>query len=123
MLIQLQLQNLAILKLELKLLAIEPWIVLVDNPVVIGTDDNDVRGVVVLRTSDTGNRRTCRYRNGHSVIQQRPVHRLLQYESFVVIHQSYISFFSCLLLTIFLPYRETTERLFYVYLRPCYDIV
>ena len=43
MLIQLQLQNLAILKLELELLAIEPWIVLVDNPVVIGTDDNDVR--------------------------------------------------------------------------------
>ena len=102
MLIQLQLQNLAILKLELELLAIEPWIVLVDNPVVIGTDDNDVRGVVVLRTSDTGNRRTCRYRNGHSVIQQRPVHRLLQYESFVVIHQSYISFFSCLLQFVFL---------------------
>ena len=102
MLIQLQLQNLAILKLELELLAIEPWIVLVDNPVVIGTDDNDVRGVVVLRTSDTGNRRTCRYRNGHSVIEQRPVLRLLQYESIVVIHQSYISFFSCLLLLVFL---------------------
>ena len=34
-----------------------------------------------------------------------------------------ICFYSCLLLTIFLPYRETTERLFYVYLRPCYDIV
>ena len=101
MLIKLQPQHLAIFKLELELFAIKPRIVLVDNPVVIGTDDNDVRGVVVLRTSDTGNRRTCRYRNGHSVIQQRPVHRLLQYESFVVIHQSYISFFSCLLLLFF----------------------
>ena len=50
MLIQFQFQYLSIIKLELKLLAIEPWIVLVDNPVVIGTDDNDVRGVVVLRT-------------------------------------------------------------------------
>ena len=48
MLIKLKPQHLAILKLELELLAIEPWIVLVDNPVVIGTDDNNVRGVVVL---------------------------------------------------------------------------
>ena len=52
MLIKLKPQHLAILKLELELLAIEPWIVLVDNPVVIGTDDNDVRGVVVLRTGE-----------------------------------------------------------------------
>ena len=77
MFIQLQPQHLAILKLELELLAIEPWIVLVDNPMVIEADDNNVRGVVVLRTSDTGNRRTCRYKNGHSVVQQRPVHRFL----------------------------------------------
>ena len=36
----------------------------------------------------------CSYDNtGHPVIQQRPVHCLLQYESIVVIHQSYISFF------------------------------
>ena len=77
MFIQLQPQNLAILKLELELLAVEVWVVLVDNAMVIGTDDNDVRGVVVLRTSDTGNRRTCRYKNGHSVVQQRPVHRFL----------------------------------------------
>ena len=41
-----------IFKLELELPAIEPRIVLVDNPVVIGTDDNDVRGVVVLRTGE-----------------------------------------------------------------------
>ena len=102
MFIQLQPQYLTIWELELELLAVEVWIVLVDDTVVIGTDDNDVRGVV---------------------IQQRPVHRLLQYESIVVIHQSYISFlYSCLLLTVFFPYRETIERLFYVYLRPCYDI-
>ena len=72
MFIQLQPQYLTIWELELELLAVEVWIVLVDDTVVIGTDDNDVRGVV---------------------IQQRPVHRLLQYESIVVIHQSYISFF------------------------------
>ena len=36
MLIQLQPQHLAILELELVLLAIEPRIILVDNPVVIG---------------------------------------------------------------------------------------
>ena len=52
MLIQLQPQHLAIFELELELPAIEPWIVLVDNPMVVGTDDNDVRGVVVLRTSE-----------------------------------------------------------------------
>ena len=77
MFIQLQPQYLTIWELELELFAIEPWIVLVDNAMVIGTDDNDVRGVVVLRTGDTGNRRTCRYWNGHSVVQQRPVHRFL----------------------------------------------
>ena len=52
MLIQLQPQHLAILEFELELLAIEPRIILVDNPVVIGTDDNDVRGVVVLRMGE-----------------------------------------------------------------------
>ena len=46
MLIQLQPQHLAIIELELELLAIEPRIVLVDNAMVIGADDNDVRGVV-----------------------------------------------------------------------------
>ena len=51
--------------------------------------------------------RAHRHRNGHPVIQQRPVHRLLQYESIIVIHQSYISFFILLftsygLLTVFL---------------------
>ena len=55
MLIQLQPQHLAILELELELLAIEPWIVLVDNPVVIGTDDNDIRGVVVMRLCEVVN--------------------------------------------------------------------
>ena len=52
MLIQLQPQYHAILELELELLAIELRIILVDNPVVVGTDNNDVRGVVVLRTSE-----------------------------------------------------------------------
>ena len=87
MLIQLQPQHLAIIELELELLAIELRIVLVDNAMVVGTDDNDVRGVVVLRTSDTGNRRTCRYRNGNSVVQQRPVHSFLHDKSAFVVHQ------------------------------------
>ena len=52
MLIQLQPQHLAIIELELELLAIELRIVLVDNAMVVGTDDNDVRGVVVLRTGE-----------------------------------------------------------------------
>ena len=128
MFIQLQPQYLTIWELELELFAIEHRIILVDNAMVIGTDDNDVRGVVVLRTVEVVDvvgceQRAHRHRKGHPVIEQRPVHRLLQYESIVVIHQSYISFFSCLLLTIFLPYRETIERISYVYLRPCYDIV
>ena len=55
MFIQLQLQNLAILKLELELLAVEVRVVLVDNPVVIGADDNDIRRIVVLRTSEVIN--------------------------------------------------------------------
>ena len=52
MLIQLQPQHLAILKFELELLAIELRIVLVDNAMVVRADDNDVRGVVVLRTGE-----------------------------------------------------------------------
>ena len=48
MFIQLQPQYFTIWELELELLAIEPRIILVDNAVVVGTDDNDVRGVVVL---------------------------------------------------------------------------
>ena len=55
MLIQFQPQYLAILKFELELLAIEPWIVLVDNPMIVRADDNDVRGVVVLRTGEVVN--------------------------------------------------------------------
>ena len=128
MFIQLQPQYLTIWELELKLFTIEHRIILVDNAMVIGTNDNDVRGVVVLRMGEIVDvvgceQRAHRHRKGHPVIEQRPVHRLLQYESIVVIHQSYISFFSCLLLTIFLPYREAIERISYVYLRPCYDIV
>ena len=97
MFIQLQPQHLTILELELELSAIGPRIVLVDDTVVIGADDNDVRGVNVLRTGEVVDvvgceQRVHRYWNGHPVIQQRPVHRLLQYESIVVIHQSYISF-------------------------------
>ena len=52
MLMQLQPQYLAIFELELGLLAIEPRIVLVDNTMVVRADDNDVRGVVVLRTGE-----------------------------------------------------------------------
>ena len=64
---------------------------------VVRADDNDVRGVVVLRTGEAVDvvgceQRAHRHRNGHPVIQQRPVHRLLQYESIVVIHQNCISF-------------------------------
>lgn len=91
MLIQLQSQYLTILELELELLAVEVRIVLVYDTVVIGTDDNDVRGVVVLRMGEIVDvvgceQRAHRHRNGHPVIQQRPVHCLLQYESIVVIH-------------------------------------
>ena len=98
MLIQLQTQHLAIFELELEFLAIEPRIVLMDNPMVIWADDNDIRGVIVLRTGEVVDvvgceQRAHRHWNGHPVIQQRPVHRLLQYESIVVIHQSYILFF------------------------------
>ena len=50
MFIQLQPQHLTIWELEL--FAIEPRIVLVDDTVVIGADDNDVRGVIVLRTGE-----------------------------------------------------------------------
>ena len=99
MLIQLQPQYLTIWELELELFAIEPRIVLVDNPVVVRTDNNDVRRVVVLRTGEVVDvvgceQRAHRHRNGHPVIEQRPVHRLLQYESIVVIHQNFISFFT-----------------------------
>ena len=107
MFIQLQPQYLTIWELELELFAIEHRIILVDNAMVVGTDDNDVRGVVVLRTSKVidvvgREQRVHRHRNGHPVIQQRPVYRLLQYESIVVIHQSYISFFIFLFTSIIL---------------------
>ena len=59
MLIKFKPQHLSICKFKLELLAIEPWIVLVDKPVVIGTDDNDVCRVVVLRTGEIENRCTC----------------------------------------------------------------
>ena len=91
MLIQFQPQHLAILKFELELPAVEHRIILVDNAMVIGTDDNDVRRVVVLRMGEIVDvvgceQRAHRHRKGHPVIEQRPVHRLLQYESIVVIH-------------------------------------
>ena len=125
MLIQLQPQHLAIFELELELFAVEPRIVLVDDPVVVRTDDNDIRGVIVLRTGEVVDvvgceQRAHRHRNGHPAIQQRPVHRLLQYESIIVIHQSYISFFYTLvyflwssycLLGVFLPSSYPNERL------------
>ena len=107
MIIQLQPQHLAIIELELELLAIKPRIIIVDNAVVVRADNNDVRRVVVLRMGEIVDvvgceQRAHRHRKGHPVIEQRPVHCLLQYESIVVIHQSYISFFSCFLLLVFL---------------------
>ena len=52
MLIQLLSQHLSIIELELELFAIEPRIVLVNNPMVVGVYNNDVRGVIVLRTGE-----------------------------------------------------------------------
>ena len=131
MFIQLQPQYLTIWELELELFAIEHRIILVDNAMVIGTDDNDVRGVVVLRTSEVVDvvgceQRAHRHRKGHPVIEQRPVHRLLQYESIVVIHQSYISFFiflftSYYLLTLWRDYRTPILCLSTSLLRPSND--
>ena len=92
-----------------------------DDAVVVRADDNDVRGVVVLRMGkivDVVGREQRAHRNwnGHPIIQQRPVHRLLQYESIVVIHQSYISFFiflftSYCLLSLSRDYRTSILRL------------
>jgi len=75
MFIQLQPQYLTIWELELELFAIEPWIVLVDNPMIVRADDNDVRGVVVLRTGEVVDvvgceQRAHRHRKGHPVIEQ-----------------------------------------------------
>ena len=52
MLIQLQPQHLAKSELELEFLAVESGIVFVDDAMVVGADDNDVCGVVVLRTGE-----------------------------------------------------------------------
>ena len=76
MFIQLQPQYLTIWELELELFAIEHRIILVDNAMVIGTDDNDVRGVVVLRMGEIVDvvgceQRAHRHRKGHPVIEQR----------------------------------------------------
>ena len=67
MLIQLQPQHLTVLKLKLELFPVEPRIVLVDNPMVVWADNNDVRRVVVLRTGEV-----VHVLKG----QQRQVHRL-----------------------------------------------
>lgn len=55
MFIQLQFQHLTIWELKLELLAIEHRVVLVDDAMVIWTDDNDVRRVIILRTSEVIN--------------------------------------------------------------------
>ena len=52
MFIQLQPQYLTIWELELELFAIEHRIILVDNAMVIGADDNDIRRIIVLRTGE-----------------------------------------------------------------------
>ena len=99
---------------------------------VVWADDNDIRGVIVLRTGEVVDvvgceQRAHRHRNGHPVIEQRPIHRLLQYESIVVIHQNYIFVFYTLvyfllssihLLGAFLPYSYPNERLGLVPRRP-----
>ena len=55
---QLLSQHLAIFELELELFAVERRIILVDDAMVVRTDDNDVRGVVVLRTSFSNDQST-----------------------------------------------------------------
>lgn len=50
MFIQFQRQDLTIFELKPILLAIEDGIVLVDDAMIIRTDDNDIRRVVILRT-------------------------------------------------------------------------
>ena len=52
MLIQLQPQHFTILKPKLKLFAVEARAVLMNDEMKIGADDNDVRGVIVLQTSE-----------------------------------------------------------------------
>ena len=52
MLIQLQPKDFAIFKFELELSAIEPRIILVDDAMGVRADDNDIRGVVVLRMGE-----------------------------------------------------------------------
>ena len=52
MLIQLQPQYLAVGELELELVAIEAGIVLVNDAVVVGADDYDIGGVIVLRAGE-----------------------------------------------------------------------
>ena len=47
MFIQLQPQHLAIGELKLEFLAVESRVILMDDAMVIRTDDNDVRGVVL----------------------------------------------------------------------------
>ena len=77
MLIQLQSQHLTVLELELELFAVEVWIVLVDDAMVVGANDNDVRRVVVLRTGEVVD-----VLKG----QQRPVHRFLHDKSTIIVH-------------------------------------
>ena len=55
MFIQLQPQYLTIWELELELFAIKQRIILVDDAMVVRADDNDIRGVVVLRTGEVVN--------------------------------------------------------------------
>lgn len=55
MLKQLQPQHLAIWELKLELPTIESRIVLMDNPMIVRTDDNDIRGIVVLRCGEVIN--------------------------------------------------------------------
>ena len=59
MIIQLQPHHLSIQELELELIAVEVRVVLMNNTMVIGADNYDIRGVVVLRTGEIGNMCTC----------------------------------------------------------------
>ena len=40
-------------------LAVEVRVVLMDDPVIVWADDNDIRRIVVLRTGEIENRCTC----------------------------------------------------------------
>ena len=63
MLKQFQSQHLAIRKLKLEFLAVESRVILMDDAMVIRTDDNDICGVVVLRRGEIVDMVGCEQRH------------------------------------------------------------